>query len=168
MSHPHPTRAALLGACGIRPRTHTFEGSFGQDSVKDADGQGRIQVNGQTLGKFSAAGERNTYSAKLGDGSATSGDGIRIQNFNLGKAQGGSGYLGIRLDGKQKVALIQGTPAELGVNADNVWTVEGFDPACPRQKTSKFIAAHAFRKSARGTFFLKNTSTNDGWMRRVA
>jgi trimeric autotransporter adhesin len=43
---------------------------WGKDTITDADGQGSIQINGQTLqGSFTSYGDRGAYRLKLADGS---------------------------------------------------------------------------------------------------
>ena len=51
---------------GTGTDTYRLNGSFGKDTVVDADGLGYVEIDGQTLGQAKAAGQRNTWKAKLG------------------------------------------------------------------------------------------------------
>jgi pimeloyl-ACP methyl ester carboxylesterase len=112
--------------------TYNFTDSFGKDTVTDSDGQGQIKLDGATLGTAQGAGQRGVWVADLGNGqyaglavyddnASTTGkrlvitragdtsNTITIDNFDLAKAQGEQGYLGIKLDPTKKLALVQGT-----------------------------------------------------------
>ena len=56
----------LYGGAG--EDSYLFSGQFGNDAVWDADGQGLIRVDGQTVGVATGAGKRNEWSARLDDG----------------------------------------------------------------------------------------------------
>jgi hypothetical protein len=119
----------LLGGQGSD--TYTFDSNWGKDTVIDSDGSGSIQIDGTSLGQFQGAG--GGYAFKLASGEyaglairedKTSSSGytayitrgkdqdnvITLKNFDLNAAQNasGNGYLGIKLDPTQKLALIAG------------------------------------------------------------
>ncbi len=103
---------------------YRFKTGEGRDTIEDSDDQGQILLDGAALGFFKGAAERGTYRLDpadgptiwltvRGDGSATivkgtdTNNAITIKNFDLAKAQGGQGYMGIRVE-PAKVALTQG------------------------------------------------------------
>jgi Ca2+-binding RTX toxin-like protein len=114
--------------------TYQFSGSWGKDTVVDADGQGRITLEGLTLGEARANGQRNQWIAKtsatafyvltmIDDARSSTGksltitsalntsNSITIQNFDLTAAKSAQGYLGIQLDPVKKVAIKEGAGA---------------------------------------------------------
>ena len=126
--------------------TYAFGAAWGKDLVADSDGLGRIRLDGIELqGLFT--GTVNGYALDLGagqyaglavvrDSASTTGykavivkgtdtaNTITIRDFDLARAQGGDGYLGIRLDGAPKLAL-QGEAganpfADLGFSPDSL------------------------------------------------
>jgi Ca2+-binding RTX toxin-like protein len=128
----------LLG--GLDVDTYVFAAQWGKDIVADLDGQGLIQIDGQTLGEAKAAGKRDVWTAKLGDGqfvglavydssfstgkklvitrAGSTADTITINNFDPAAARGTNGYLGTKLaddvqllvSGSDNAALAQGNP----------------------------------------------------------
>jgi len=137
----------LYGGEGVD--SYVFNGQFGNDAVWDADGQGLIQVDGQTIGLATGAGKRNTWSARLDNGEfvglaveedSTSSTGkklvitragstassITINNFDLVRARGKDGYLGIRLGGTQLIVAANGAGA--GSMSSNPFQTWSFDP----------------------------------------
>ncbi len=116
--------------------TYHFNGTWGKDTVTDSDGKGAFQMDGKALTNFGGAGERegysfdmggnvyanldiqksgNTYKATITKGTDTANT-ITINNFDLSKAKGEQGYMGIKL-GPAKVALTQ--------ESGNYWSVPG-------------------------------------------
>ncbi len=116
--------------------TYHFNGTWGKDTVTDSDGKGAFQMDGKALTNFGGAGERegysfdmggnvyanldiqksgNTYKATITKGTDTANT-ITINNFDLSKAKGEQGYMGIKL-GPAKVALTQ--------ESGNFWAVAG-------------------------------------------
>ncbi|MBA3059317.1 MAG: hypothetical protein FP823_15885, partial [Rhodoferax sp.] len=140
----------LYGAAGTD--TYEFKDSFGKDTVLDSDGQGTLTIDGATLSGGKAAGQRNVWVGKdsagnfegyavyddrssatgkklvitRADGSANS---ITINNFDLtaATAEGGAGYLGIKLDPTQRIALVQGDGTSVGASTANVWSDRNFN-----------------------------------------
>jgi Ca2+-binding RTX toxin-like protein len=116
---------------GAGDDTYQFGDGWGNDVITDSDGKGTIKFGDNTLGTAEGAGQRNVWVAELGAGSgqyvglAVVGDGsskkliitkgadtsntIIINNFDFDAATGGSGYLGIKLDKKQKISITQGS-----------------------------------------------------------
>jgi trimeric autotransporter adhesin len=151
---------SLMGGKGVD--IYKFEASFGQDTITDSDGKGLLQINGQTLqGTFIGRGPLG-YGLKLADGSgagisiyddASSSTGktailkfssnltnaITIKNFDETAARGSQGYLGIKLDPTQRVALIQGNAQTLGAVTPNgnVWSDTNFTSAQLQGKSSQ-------------------------------
>jgi RTX calcium-binding nonapeptide repeat (4 copies) len=142
---------ALLGGQG--DDTYKFSGSFGKDTIIDADGQGKLVLGEQTLGIFKGAGKRGQYYFDLGAGQyaglfiaddntsstkktayITQGTDpnnvITIRNFDEAAASSsaGNGYLGIKLDTSQKLALIAGDGKTLGADTANYWSDIDFTP----------------------------------------
>lgn len=126
--------------------TYAFGAAWGKDLVADSDGLGRIRLDGIELqGLFT--GTVNGYALDLGagqyaglavvrDSASTTGykavivkgtdtaNTITIRDFDLARAKGSDGYLGIRLDGARKLAL-QGEAganpfADLGFSPDSL------------------------------------------------
>jgi VCBS repeat-containing protein len=129
----------LVGGAG--KDTYTFAGAFGKDLLVDSDGQGLIKIDDQTLSQAKGTGKRDAWTAKLDNGefvglavyaNASSSTGknlvitragstdntITINNFDLTAAEGSNGYLGIKLDPTQHVALVQGGGLNFWNNAD--------------------------------------------------
>lgn len=119
----------LLG--GIGADKYYFTGAFGKDVLFDSDGNGTIRIDGSDLTDASTTGRRNTWVGKLADGRSvelalkedpslpggytlvvtaegSAGNSITIKNFNLARAQSGDGYLGIKLESANKIALLAG------------------------------------------------------------
>ena len=138
----------LYGGAGTD--TYNFTSSFGKDIVTDSDNAGSIKIDGATLSGGKAAGQRNVWVGKDSAGNfegyavyddrssatgkklvITRADGtdntITINNFDLSKAQGSEGYLGIKLDSTQRVALVQGDGFEVGASSANVWADPDYD-----------------------------------------
>ena len=126
--------------------TYAFGAAWGKDLVADSDGLGRIRLDGIELqGRFTGTG--HGYALDLGagqyaglavvrDSASTTGykavivkgtdtaNTITTRDFDLARAQGGDGYLGIRLDGAPRLAL-QGEAganpfADLGFSPDSL------------------------------------------------
>jgi len=120
----------LVGGTGTD--TYTFTGSFGKDTILDSDGLGSIKVDGYEVTTTQAAGQRNVWTAKLGsnelvsmsvydDARSSTGrklvitragsvdNTITVNNFDLTKALGSEGYLGIKLDNTPQAIVKQGT-----------------------------------------------------------
>ena len=131
--------------------TYNFTGAWGKDTIVDADGKGQININGRALGSFSGAGKQGGYAFDLGAGQfaglyvqsdsrsttgftayitngADTANSIAINNFDLSKAQGSEGYLGIKLD-TRKLALTEG-------GGTNLFTQTSFNPSTLAGKTS--------------------------------
>jgi Ca2+-binding RTX toxin-like protein len=148
----------LLGGAGND--TYQFTSAWGKDTITDSDGQGSIQLGDKTLGTFQGAGSQGAYALELGAGTgiyaglaiskdSTSSTGYRatlvkgtdkahtitIQNFDLAKAQGTEGYLGIKL-GPQRLALVQGTGQAVGASTANVYADTSFNTSTLDGKTS--------------------------------
>jgi hypothetical protein len=142
----------LLG--GLDVDTYTFSAGWGKDTITDSDGLGSIQLDGTPLGTAQGVGERNQWAFDLGGGqyagitviansssstgySATITRGtdtantITIQNFDFNAARSTSdnGYLGIKLDTTQHVALIQGDGTAVGASTANVYADISFEDA---------------------------------------
>jgi uncharacterized delta-60 repeat protein len=122
--------------------TYNFSSTWGKDTITDSDGLGSIRIDGQAIGSVQGVGKRNQWAYDLGGGvyaglavyaDACSSTGYRllitrgadtsntiiIDNFDMTKAKGNEGYLGIKL-GAEKVALVQGS-------AGNVWNDVSFN-----------------------------------------
>jgi pimeloyl-ACP methyl ester carboxylesterase len=116
----------LLGGAGND--TYQFTGTFDHDILTDADGEGLLQLNGNTLAGGKANGVANNWFSQLDSGqlvfyqvvdstrSSTdkqlvitkqgdANDSITINNFNLNQALGSNGYLGIKLDPSPKIVV---------------------------------------------------------------
>lgn len=125
--------------------TYSFGGSWGKDVVTDVDGQGNIQIDGQTVGSAKAAG-RN-WTAKLDNGqvvdiavyddaqsktgkravitrTGSTDNTITINDFDLTRAYAG-GYLGIQLENNAKLALQDGNAFFWGDPSADPATLEG-------------------------------------------
>ena len=118
-------------------RDYQFSGAFGKDRIIDADGLGAVQIDGQSLASAKGLGQRNVWAAELKDaaGAATgvyaglavyddarsstgkrlvitkggdSSNSITIDNFDLARAHGAQGWLGIQLGAGRRLALVQG------------------------------------------------------------
>ena len=129
----------LIGGQGAD--IYQFQNGDGADRIIDSDGQGSIVLNNKTLGVAQGVGARNTWKDTSGVSyvfnpkeSATKGslsinggnlsDVITVENFDLAKSQDGTGYLGIKLDKTQRIALEQsGTqPAAPAGQSSNFWS----------------------------------------------
>ncbi len=119
---------------GIGTDAYIFSAAWGKDTVTDSDGQGTLQIDGKALtGTFQGTGVRDGYAFDMGGGvyagmyiqksgantykativkGTDAANTITINNFDLTKAQGSEGYLGIKL-GPAKLALTQ--------DAGNFW-----------------------------------------------
>jgi hypothetical protein len=127
----------LLGGAGND--TYEFSSSFGKDTVIDADGLGRILIDGSAITTTQGAGRADTWTARLANGQtvglalysnpssatgqnlaitrANSTDNtVTIAGFDLARAQSG-GYLGIQLGTTNTPALRQ-TPGNFWSSAD--------------------------------------------------
>jgi trimeric autotransporter adhesin len=133
----------LLG--GFGNDAYEFNGSFGKDDISDFDDTGSIRIDGMALsGTFVGAGTRGGYALDLGGGQyaglaieqdagsrtgfkaiIVKGDNqdnvITIHDFDRSAAFGSQGYLGIKVDATQRLALIQGDGKSLGATATNFW-----------------------------------------------
>ena len=131
----------LYGGAGTDK--YQFTGNFGKDIIQDSDGLGSIVLNGNPLATAKGAGERDTWkdsngvrykfnrqeSDTLGTlviSTDNAGDAINIKNFDLTKGESG-GYLGIKLDATQKIALIQGTGKTAGAATTNPYSDKDFN-----------------------------------------
>jgi uncharacterized protein YodC (DUF2158 family) len=142
----------LLGGSG--DDIYRFDGAWGKDTISDANDKGTLRVNGKTLVGGKAIGHRDSWADKDSSGNtvnyavvddANSSTGkrlvirqggdtsntISINNFSLATAQSGAGYLGIKLDSKQRLILKEG-------GGPNVWSDQAFDPASFEGKSSFF------------------------------
>jgi Ca2+-binding RTX toxin-like protein len=145
--------------------TYSFTDAFGKDIVLDSDGLGSIQIDGQTIGTAKGAGKRNVWVAEVSPGqyvgmavyddqsSATgkklvitradsTDNTITINNFDLDKAQGSEGYLGIKLDPTQRLALVQGTGSDVGASTSNVWADNTFKASSLDGQSSDVVEAN--------------------------
>jgi hypothetical protein len=127
----------------------------------DSDGRGLIKIGNDTPGQFQGAG--GGYAFKLASGEyaglairedKTSSSGytayitrgkdqdnvITLKNFDLNAAQNtsGNGYLGIKLDPTQKLALIAGDGKTLGGAASNFWADINSEASALAGKSSSF------------------------------
>jgi hypothetical protein len=152
---------------GVGSDRYNFTGNFGNDIIQDSDGQGTIQIDGQTLGTAQGAGKRNVWVAEVGAGqyvgmsvyddqSSTTGkklvitrEGstdntitITINNFDLDKALSSEGYLGIKLDPTQRLALVQGTGSDVGASTPNVWADNTFKASSLDGQSSEVVEAN--------------------------
>ncbi|MDQ1833427.1 putative Ig domain-containing protein [Massilia scottii] len=107
---------------------YNFNSAFGNDTITDGDGMGKIAIDGNVITDGNGVGKRNQWVAKLASGeyvgmvvynasSSVTGkrmimtkgmDGsnsITIDNFDLAKAMSSEGYLGIKLEDQGRVAL---------------------------------------------------------------
>ena len=137
----------------------------GADTITDSDGQGTIQIDGQTIGTAQGAGKRNVWTAEVSPGqyvgmsvydnqSSTTGkklvitradstdNTITIDNFDLAKALSSEGYLGIKLDPTQRVALVQGTGSDVGASTPNVWADNTFKASSLEGQSSDVVEAN--------------------------
>lgn len=122
---------------GVGTDAYIFSGNWGKDTITDSDGQGVIQIDGKALaGTFRGTGTHNGYAFDMGGGveaglyvmksgntykativkGTDTANTITINNFDLTKAKGEQGYMGIKL-GPAKVALTQ--------ESGNFWAVAG-------------------------------------------
>ena len=136
----------------------------GADTITDSDGQGTIQIDGQTLGTAQGAGKRGVWVAEVSPGqyvgmsvydnqSSTTGktlvitragstdNTITINNFDLAKAEG-EGYLGIKLDPTQRLAQVQGTGSDVGASTSNVWADNTFKASSLDGQSSEVVEAN--------------------------
>ena len=137
----------------------------GAGTITDSDGQGTIQIDGQTIGTAKGAGKRGVWVAEVGAGqyvglsvydnqSSTTGkklvitragstdNTITIDNFDLAKALSSEGYLGIKLDPTQRVALVQGTGSDVGASTPNVWADNTFKASSLESQSSDVVEAN--------------------------
>ncbi|MFO1192127.1 MAG: hypothetical protein U1F00_08195 [Rhodoferax sp.] len=126
---------------------YVFDGLWGLDQISDADGQGRIQLDGQLLTGGGAsgtarlwlgvdeAGQTVRYMLRDSQASATGQQlliaragqpthTVTINHFDLAAATSGAGYLGLHLDNRQDLLLVQGGGASTG----SPFATPGFDP----------------------------------------
>ncbi|MFS2036840.1 calcium-binding protein [Polaromonas sp. CT11-55] len=112
---------------GVGSDIYAFNGAFGKDTVLDADGLGQIKIDGSAVFSASSVG-RNAWVALLVSGDkanlnvyddARSSTGkklvitrpgsvdnaVTITNFDLAKALGSEGYLGINLESTVKLII---------------------------------------------------------------
>jgi hypothetical protein len=134
--------------------TYLFTAGWGKDTIIDSDGLGSIKLGENTLGTAQGVGERNqwafdlgggqyagitviansssstTYSATITRGTDTANT-ITINNFDFNAARNtsGNGYLGIKLDTTQRVALIQGDGTAVGASSADVYADISFTDA---------------------------------------
>jgi Ca2+-binding RTX toxin-like protein len=142
--------------------TYQFDAAWGKDVITDSDGKGTITIGGQTLGTAKGAGKTNVWVTELGAGSgqfvgmavyddASSSTGkkliitkgtdtsntITLNNFDLAAAKG-AGYLGIKLDKTQHIALTQGNGTAQGASTPNVYADRYFNPSSLDGKNTQF------------------------------
>jgi hypothetical protein len=142
--------------------TYQFDAAWGKDVITDSDGKGTITIGGQTLGTAKGAGKTNVWVTELGAGSgqfvgmavyddASSSTGkkliitkgtdtsntIIINNFDLAAAKG-AGYLGIKLDKTQHIALTQGNGTAHGASTPNVYADRYFNTSSLEGKNTQF------------------------------
>ncbi len=138
--------------------TYQFRGAFGTDRIVDSDGEGHIEIDGKTLGTAKGAGRRGAWVAEIGEGSGEFADiaiyddqasttgkklvitagrdnTITINNFNQTLAEG-AGYLGIKLNPTQRIAIVQGDGTSVGASKPNVWADNNFNSASLDGKSS--------------------------------
>jgi RTX calcium-binding nonapeptide repeat (4 copies) len=132
--------------------TYTFGTAWGKDTIIDSDGLGSIKLGDNTLGTAQGVGERNHWAFDLGGGqyagiaimgSASTGysatitrgtdtaNTITIQNFDFAAAcnTSGNGYLGIKINLTQRLALIQGDGTAVGASSADVYADISFEDA---------------------------------------
>ena len=122
-----------------------------------------VRIGGQTLGTAKGGGQTNVWVTELGAGSgqfvgmavfddASSSSGkkliitkgadtsntIIINNFDLAAATGGQGYLGIKLDKTQHIALTQGNGTTQGASTPNVYADRYFNTSSLDGKNTQF------------------------------
>ena len=142
--------------------TYQFDAAWGKDVITDSDGKGSITIGGQALGAAKGGGKTNVWVTELGAGSgqfvgmavfddASSSTGkkliitkgtdtsntIIINNFDLAAAKG-AGYLGIKLDKTQHIALTQGNGTTQGASTPNVYADRYFNPSSLDGKNTQF------------------------------
>jgi RTX calcium-binding nonapeptide repeat (4 copies) len=140
----------LYGGAG--QDTYTFSAGWGKDTIIDSDGLGSIKLGDNTLGTAQGTGERNQWAFDLGGGqyagiaimgSASTGysatitrgtdtaNTITIQNFDFAAAcnTSGNGYLGIKINLTQRLALIQGDGTAVGASSADVYADISFEDA---------------------------------------
>lgn len=143
--------------------TYQFDAAWGKDVITDSDGKGVITIGGQTLGTAKGAGKTNVWVTELGagsgqfvgmavfdDASSTTGkkliitkgadtsNTIILNNFDLAAATGGQGYLGIKLDKTQHIALTQGNGTTQGASTPNVYADRYFNTSSLDGKNTQF------------------------------
>lgn len=147
----------LLG--GLDVDTYVFSGTWGKDVIVDLDGQGFVQVDGKLIGEARLAGGTNNWAAKLEDGqivglatyeAADSTTGVKlvitragstdntvtITNFDFKQATG-DGYLGIRLESRTKLVVVEG-------NGSNFFAGSDPDPTKLAGRNSNVTAGKTF------------------------
>ena len=145
--------------------TYNFTDTFGKDTIIDSDGLGQIKIGDKVVGTAKGAGKRNVWVAEVGAGqyvgmsvyddqsSATgkklvitradsTDNTITINNFDLDKALSRAGYLGIKLDPTQRVALVQGTGSDVGASTSNVWADNTFKASSLEGQSSEVVEAN--------------------------
>ncbi len=143
--------------------TYKFDAGWGKDVITDSDGKGVITIGGQTLGTAKGAGKTNVWVTELGagsgqfvgkavfdDASSTTGkkliitkgadtsNTIIVNNFDLAAATGGQGYLGIKLDKTQHIAITQGNGTTQGASTPNVYADRNFNTSTLAGKSTQF------------------------------
>lgn len=122
--------------------TYRFSGQFGHDLVVDSDGKGLIRLDGTAVTTAISVG-RNHWGVRLANGQVAilalyddstsktykkleiarqsdAANRITIANFDAAKASGGEGYLGLKLDNGQRLALLEGGSANVMQDPDFV------------------------------------------------
>ena len=151
----------LYGGAG--DDTYQFDAAWGKDVITDSDGKGTITIGGEPLGTAKGGGKTNVWVTELGAGSgqyvgmavfddASSKTGkkliitkgtdtsntIIINNFDLAQATGGQGYLGIKLDKTQHIAITQGSGTAQGASTPNVYADRYFNTSSLQGKSTQF------------------------------
>jgi hypothetical protein len=181
----------LKGGLGFD--TYAFKTGDGKDIIEDSDGLGEIKINGNKLTGASNAdyrleGNKAVWNTNNGEvvytlnqgakllvisGSKLGGE-ITIRGFDIAKA---GGYLGLKLDASQKVALFAGSAASVGANptnTNNVWGDKDFtqsklDGLSSRvaERTGRAFVVNLARAAEEGDTLVLSTSGLGGTFKAI-
>jgi Ca2+-binding RTX toxin-like protein len=167
----------LYGGAGLD--IYAFGDQFCKDVVWDADGQGTIKVDGQSVGQARGIG-RNVWVAKLDNGqfvglavyddsSSSTGkklvitragnidNTVTINNFDFDASQD-NGYLGIKLSPMQRIALTQGAGTNFWIDPSaDISSLEGKQSPLGEGSGCKFVVSLGIAAKAGDTVKLKLT-----------